>query len=376
VFGHAVVPNNPAGSCTLRMLRGLCEKHEFTVFAVEFENPRPDRIRFRRIPAPMRPLVLLFLGYNCLAFFYYFVYLWKTKTKFDFRQTADCNFILGDITYAHFCHRTYLRLHWRTARPSGLRRWLHWLDHTLHALVEPIAYHRARTIVAASNGLARELAFEYPECAHKIVVIPIGIEIERMRRPEDFDRETVRRCLHLDQGSIALVFVALGAFERKGLPQLLEALTLFKNSPMHLLVVGGPRDLIESYQKRVAKLGLRSQVIFVGKQPDIRPYLWASDVFIFPSLYEVFPAVALEAAAAGLPIIATAVNGVEDFLADGTSGIVISPAASSIADGLSRFVALTRGGRVAMGAGAQKAVEAYGIDKFVISWECFYQEPV
>jgi hypothetical protein len=44
VFDYKVVPTNPIGSCHLRMLQGLCREHEFTVFAVEFENSCPERI--------------------------------------------------------------------------------------------------------------------------------------------------------------------------------------------------------------------------------------------------------------------------------------------------------------------------------------------
>jgi hypothetical protein len=50
IFDYKVIFNS-IGGCHLRMLRGLCHEHEFTVFAVEFENPCPERIRWVRILA-------------------------------------------------------------------------------------------------------------------------------------------------------------------------------------------------------------------------------------------------------------------------------------------------------------------------------------
>ena len=58
-------------------------------------------------------------------------------------------------------------------------------------------------------------------------------------------------------------------------------------------------------------------------QSDVRPYLWSSDVFVFPSLYETFSLVTYEAAASGLPIVVSQLYGVEDLLRDGDNGFLI-----------------------------------------------------
>ena len=125
-------------------------------------------------------------------------------------------------------------------------------------------------------------------------------------RRADFDRAGVRARMGFTDEDTVFVFVALGQFERKGLPLLLEALSRLPSSRANLIVVGGEPDLIASYRPEVARLGLDRNVVFAGMQSDVRPFFWASDAFAFPSAYETFSLVSYEAAAAGLPVIAPA----------------------------------------------------------------------
>ena len=111
VFDYRVTATNPCGSCHLRMLRDLCGEHEFVVFATQFENPCPDRIEFVRVPAPRRPLGLLFVAFHILAPICYAIYRLRTRKRFDMVQMVESNLFFGDIAYAHFCHRAYLAEH-------------------------------------------------------------------------------------------------------------------------------------------------------------------------------------------------------------------------------------------------------------------------
>ena len=63
----------------------------------------------------------------------------------------------------------------------------------------------------------------------------------------------------------------------------------------------------------------------MGKQGDVRPYLAASDVFVFPSYREGFPNVVLEAGAMGLPCIVTDINGCNEIITPHRNGIIIQP---------------------------------------------------
>ena len=92
----------------------------------------------------------------------------------------------------------------------------------------------------------------------------------------------------MDDQDLVGLFVALGQFERKGLPLLMQALATAGMERVKLIVVGGEADLLARYREQAEKLGIGDRVRFVGMQSDVRPFLWSSDVFVFPSLYETF----------------------------------------------------------------------------------------
>lgn len=372
IFDYKVIPTNPIGSCHLRMIQGLCGEHDFTVFAVEFENPCPDRVRFVRVPAPTRPLALLFLAYHLLAPLVYFLYRLRTGARFDLVQMVESNLSFGDVAYVQFCHRAYLKHHWKEAGARGLRGVLRFLDHWLHALVEPWVFRRVKRIVVPSQGIKRELERTYPVTRGKITVIPNPVNLERMARPPEFDREDFRRKLEASPEDVVLVFVALGHFERKGLPLVLEALRQLGDKRVKLWVVGGEADLVAFWQGRARKMGLEEQARFLGMQRDVRPFLWGADAFVFPSIYETFSLVSAEAAAAGLPLIVTPLYGVEEYMRDGETGFVVERSPEGVTEGLRRFAALSPEERSQLGAKAQSAVAVYKLENFVKRWREFY----
>ena len=195
-----------------------------------------------------------------------------------------------------------------------------------------------------SYGIQRELTEEYPVTADKITVLANPVDIAKMQRPADFDRAGKRSELGYSETDVVLSFVALGHYERKGLPLIMQALLELKDKapPLKLLVVGGEQDLIRSYRKKAAAMGLSdNQAKFVGMQQDVRPFLWAADAFVLPSGYEVFSLAVLEAAAAGLPLIVTMINGVEEFVRDDVNGIVVECSTAGVRAGLERLLTMT-----------------------------------
>src|SRR5262249_23141218 len=148
---------------------------------------------------------------------------------------------------------------------KGLRPFLRHVDHWLHTLTEPIVYRRAKRIVVPSRGLVRELSEEYTVTADKITLLANPVDIAQMQRPGDFDRSATRASIGLSSDDIVLCFMALGHFERKGLPLLLQAMVELNDARLKLVVVGGENDLIRSYAGKVAAIGLdASRVKFVG----------------------------------------------------------------------------------------------------------------
>jgi glycosyltransferase involved in cell wall biosynthesis len=266
----------------------------------------------------------------------------------------------------------YLKHHWSKSGAKGMRGAFRWIDHQLHAWMEKFTYPRARQVVVPSEGLARELRAEFPYIQDKLTVLPNPINLTRLQKPAEFDRHAFRHNLGLDDQDLVGLFVALGQFERKGLPLVMQALATAGMEPVKLIVVGGEADLIARYREQAQKLGLGDRVKFVGMQSDVRPYLWSSDVFVFPSLYETFSLVTYEAAAAGLPIVVSHLYGVEDLLVDGENGFLIETTAAGVRDGLRRILGQSTADRYQMGQRAREAASACSEEHFVDAWRAFY----
>jgi glycosyltransferase involved in cell wall biosynthesis len=377
VFDADITDRHAIGKCQRRFLAALCDVHEFTVFAVEFDNPRPDRIRWVRVPALRWPLALSFVTFHVAAAICHAWYRLRGGEPFDWIQGVEGNLLFGDICYAHFCHRVYLREHGSETRGSGLRGLFNRATNWLHSRVEPFVLRRAKIVVVPSQGLARELRAEYAIPESKIRVLPNPVDVARMSAPSDYDRSRARRELGCSGDDILISFVALGQYERKGLPLLLKAIASSPKvgkSDVHLVVVGGPDALVKAYRRRADNLGLNGNIHFAGYQSDIRPYLWAADIFALPSYYEVFPLVALEAAAAGLPLLVARLNGVEEFIRDGENGIVVERSVPSIEAALHSFSAISQKERRDWGECARRDVQCYSGDAFVERWSALYRE--
>lgn len=374
IFDYATVPAYGKGKYNLRLLRGLCREHEFTVFSTIFENPAPEQIRWVHVPCPRKPLALLFVSFHLLAPLFYLAHRLRHRVRFDLVQIAESNLIIGDISIAAFCHRAYLREHWKHAGFTGSRAFFRWLDYKLHSLAEPLTYRRVRRIVAASEGLARELGTEYSFIVPKIRVLNPA-DLERMTPPADFDRQRERESMGVAPGDIVFVFVALGSYEPKGLPLILDALAQLPVERTRLLVVGGPPDTREDYKARAVRAGLGGRVRFFATQRDVRPYFWSADALVLPSLYEASSNVTFEAAAAGLPVLVTRLNGVEEFLVDGKSGILITERSpDGVRQTIERFLRMSVEERRAMGVQAQEAVSQFSTSRFIATWRGFYKE--
>jgi glycosyltransferase involved in cell wall biosynthesis len=374
LFDYIVTSENAIGKCNLAILTALCDEQEFTVFSTRFENPRPDKIHWVRVPALERPLVLLYLVFHLVAPLCYAWHCLRYRVRFDVVQVIESNLLFGDIAYSHFCHRTFLEQHWKGIGANGIRGALRWLDHRFRALFEPWVYRRVTRIVSPSRGLGAELTSAYPLASTKIRVLANPVDLGSLRPPAEFDRCELRANLGWTAEDIVLAFVALGHYERKGLPLLLEALGAARDSRLRAIVVGGSAGSIAAYRERTTKIGLSGSVKFVRTQKDIRPYLWVADALVLPSHYEVFPLVALEAAAAGLPLLVTQLNGVEEFLRDGENGLVMQRSVPGVSDCLERFARMSEEARRSMGRCAQDAVKCYGIPEFVAGWSRLYAE--
>ena len=156
----------------------------------------------------------------------------------------------------------------------------------------------------------------------------------RMPDYSGYDKEQIRRQMRrelgLEDGAPVGVYVGR-VTQEKGLDYLAKAL---ETIPEHcrVLVVGDGAYLQEM------KAACGKQVVFLGEQKDVYRYLFAGDFFIQPSLHENHSIALLEAAAAGIPMIATDVGGNAEIVKDGINGVLVPPRdAGKLRDAICRF---------------------------------------
>lgn len=362
-----VTKNSPAGSCVLAEVMGLADDYDITVFSDAFDNERSDRVRWVRIPMLRKPGILRYVVFHLLAPFALRRHIRERGMAPTMIQATQGQFPGADICYAHFCHRAYLRDRWAIQSATGARRLLRWLGYHYNAYFEERAFRRARMVVAPSAGLVRELVETYPFLEGRAYANPNPVDVLAFAKPADFDRNSLLLSLGLNPDHAVLCFAALGDFSRKGLALVLEAMAEIRSTPLSLLVVGGSPSEIRDFKRLGDELGLRDTVAYAGFQRDIRPYFWSGDLFVFPSTYETFALVVLQAMAAGMPAITTRLHGVEDYAVEGENAWVVERDVGEIRIAIERVLGdKSRLQRAA--EAATRSVEAYDTPGFVRRW--------
>jgi glycosyltransferase involved in cell wall biosynthesis len=164
----------------------------------------------------------------------------------------------------------------------------------------------------------------------KIVVIENGIDTKRYEEPDPAGVEKARGELGLAEDDRVVSMVAALRPE-KAHEALVEAAGILarrrKGPPVKFLVVGGGPRRAE-IERLVTGGGLEKSVLFAGERDDVPEILRLSDALVLPShaAVETLPLVVLEAMAAGVPVVASAVGSVPEIIENGQNGLLIAPA--------------------------------------------------
>jgi len=269
-----------------------------------------------------------------------------------------------DVYTAHSCHKAWLAVAQRNR--TG------WLDalkkssfNPLHYCIlksEQYAVKRARKIIAISEVVRKELTEQYPFTADKIEVIYNGVNTDRFKpgRSEEW-RKGIRDRYAIGADDTVIIFPA-HEFRRKGLTQIIEALSILKRDDIYVLVVG--KDDPTRYINMSKNMCLSKNVIFAGERADIEKYYAASDLMVFPTLYEPFGLVVTEAMASGVPVIVSAIAGAAELVKDGVNGVLLKDRndSSEIADKIKQLVD-DREKMAEIGKNARATVEKYSWDE-------------
>jgi glycosyltransferase involved in cell wall biosynthesis len=237
---------------------------------------------------------------------------------------GDC--LRGDAMVVHAVNSENLA--WKRAAGDRL-----WMLNPLHVWVRlrdrwMIGSLRYRVFVAVSARVAKELQKHYGVPPTRIEVIPNGMDVDRFST----DRAAggaIRQELGIPADAKLLLFAG-HEFRRKGLAHAIGALELL-GPDVWLLVVGS--DSPGSYRKMASRSAGR--IVFAGARHDMPACYAAADALVHPTAYETFSLVCMEAMASGVPVLATRVGGIEDYLQDGVNGYTITTDPQDIASKVS-----------------------------------------
>jgi glycosyltransferase involved in cell wall biosynthesis len=146
----------------------------------------------------------------------------------------------------------------------------------------------------------------------------------------------------------------------KGQTHLVTAVGLLRDQGVHVhLTLVGDGEVRDALEAQVDRLDLRDRVTFTGRVADVPDRLAAMDLFVLPSLSEALPIAALEAAAAGLPMLVTTGGGGPTLLEAGASGWAVPPGdAAALAERIAHYAALPVDERQRLGAASKALVLA------------------
>ena len=317
---------------TAALIERFYDDHEVSVFSPAIEGINLFKIKHYKVPTIPRTMTLSYLSFLiCSTIILSFWQLLRRRNFGIICSTGyDCPFFANVVT-SHFCERECYRLEKAGViimpAETTLRR-LKAFDYRMYrrlvAFIEKLTFggksSKARIVV--SERLKEDFFRHYGDAAEDIIVIPNGVDL-KMFNPANrpLYRDRTRQKHGISNGDFVLLFVG-GDWERKGLRHLIEALSLVSRPEVKLLVIG--RGDTDFYARLAREKAIGGKVTFVPHTDSVWEYYAATDVFVFPTIYEPFGLVIVEAMASGLPVITSRSAGSADLITDGVDGLLLN----------------------------------------------------
>jgi glycosyltransferase involved in cell wall biosynthesis len=333
-------------------------RHEVHLFARRAEEIDLSHIERHRMPGLSWPAVLDFATYHALAEFAI------SRRNFDIIHSVGPNAMTANVITIPNIQPAKREVLSRQPEPSQIsiaRRFTRWLYLESTSLVEKRVYTHSRLRTPAlflpcSQGVKKELIEHYDIGAAPVRIIPNAADTNVFKPLDEAQRELWRQANGFHPQDIILMFAG-GEWLRKGLDIAIQTLAKIRVPTVKLFVAGHDAEA-PRFKSLACELGVKDRVTFGGFRRDIAVALGAADIFFFPSRYEAFSLATIEAAACGLPVVASCISGTEDFITPGKTGYFIEHEADHAAKVLQPLLE-NRDLRKTMGNSASKLVRAH-----------------
>lgn len=251
------------------------------------------------------------------------------------------------------------------------------LDEKIHAkalFFEKLFLRKADAVVGISKGVCEYFAGELNVPKRKIMFIPNGVDIGRFEL-RFFARSAYRRALGINDTD-ALIGLSANFRPQKNHALLLNAIAILKRAGRDgvKLILCGSGPTFDENVALSAALGINDSVHFLGVRHDIPELMASLDVYCLPSHFEGLPFSALEAMAAGRPIVATDVPGTNEVVINGRNGLLVrTDDARALAKALGRVLDDPELGKRLASEGSE-TVKGYSFDAMINKYETLFCE--
>lgn len=236
-----------------------------------------------------------------------------------------------------------------------------------------VAARLMRYLVTVSAALGKRFCEYNALPLDKLRIVPYGADLSAVEQVTAEEARSLRR--QLGFGPEDVVIGSVGRLvEQKDYPTQLKAFALAATEvPRLRMVLAGDGPLEASLRQLARDLGIEDRVQFLGHWDQVPRLLRSFDIFVLASKFEPFGVALLEAKAAGLPIVATAVNEVPEILSDGESGLLSAPEDPQSMAGI--FVSLAKDPELRARLGRQALLEArerHSLEAVVAAYQKLY----
>jgi len=262
----------------------------------------------------------------------------------------------------HTFHGHVLRGYFDPLRTASFRLLERWLATKTTALV------------AVSPQVRDDLVSLGVAPRERFVVVRLGIELEQRVAAERDGRGESRRVLGIGPERFAVGWIG----RMTGVKRTDDVLRAFRrlrdrgvDACLCMIGDGPDRPAVE---RRAHELGLMRDTLFLGYQEEVAPFYAAFDAMILPSINEGTPVSAIEALAAGRPVVATRVGGVPDVVREGEDGFLVEPGdVDALAERLARLAADPELRERLGAAGRTRVVPRYSVERLVDDIDLLYR---
>lgn len=309
--------------CVAEQIERLAGAYEIHLYSSRAEDVDLTGITWHRVSALAGPHLFGYIWWLCANRFK----RWR-DAKFhgivpDVIYSPGVNCLDADVVSVHVLFSKV-----REQIASGANGGASWpvilhrrIYYRLIEALEAKVYSRENIYLAAvSEKTAQDIRVRFGPKKH-LCVIYHGVDCAKFNPQRRMDlRAGARAALSLPEDSFAVLFIG-NDWRNRGLPCLLEAVSILQDRRVRVLVVG--TDSTAGYREIVEKLGLAGRVQFLSPRNDVEFYYAAADAYAGPSLEDTFSLPPAEAMACGLPVITTRATGVSEIIHHGEDGLIL-----------------------------------------------------